>query len=423
MPLLPRTATADARRVLLVRSLRAFADGYVAILLPLHLAARGLDALAVGLIATATLLGSALLTLALGAAAHRLRRRPMLLAAALLMAATGLGFAGFETFWPLLLVAFVGTINPSSGDVSLFLPLEHTVLAESVAPRERTSLFAAYSFVGSVVAACGALSAGAVDWLAGRFAPAAVMDAMFLLYAAIGLAAFLLYRGLSPRAEAPGDAPPAPLGESRGKVYRLAALFSLDALGGGFVVNAMLALWLFECFDLSAAAAGTIFFATGLCTSVSYFAAVWIAGRIGLIRTMVFTHVPANLLLIAAAFAPTVETAAGLLILRSFLSSMDVPARSSYVMAVVSPAERPAAASFTAVPRSLASALPPSASGWLLGLTSFGWPLVIGGVLKLAYDVLLLRSFAGERPPEEQAAAQPPTQPPKTQPPTSERAR
>lgn len=418
MPLLPRTATADARRVLLVRGLRAFADGYVAILLPLHLAARGLDAFAVGVIATATLLGSALLTLALGAAAHRLRRRPMLLAAALLMAATGLGFAGFETFWPLLLVAFVGTINPSSGDVSLFLPLEHTVLAESVAPQERTSLFAAYSFVGSVIAACGALSVGAVDWLAGRFAPAAVMDAMFLLYAAIGLAAFLLYRGLSPRAEAPGDAPPAPLGESRGKVYRLAALFSLDALGGGFVVNAMLALWLFERFDLSAAAAGTIFFATGLCTSVSYFAAVWIAGRIGLIRTMVFTHVPANLLLIAAAFAPTVETAAGLLILRSFLSSMDVPARSSYVMAVVSPAERPAAASFTAVPRSLASALPPSASGWLLGLTSFGWPLVIGGVLKLIYDILLLRSFAGERPPEEQAAAQPPTQPS-----TSERAR
>lgn len=399
--LLPPIGTSDSSRVLLARSLRAFGDGYVAILLPLHLGLRGLDALAIGAITTATLLGSALLTLALGFVAHRIRRRRLLLAAALLMTATGIGFVSFATFWPLLLVAFVGTINPSSGDVSVFGPIEHTVLTQSVAPAQRTALFARYSFTGSVIGACGALAAGLVDWLDGLMTSAAVLDAMFLLYGAIGLVTFLLYRGLSPAAEAPNDVPPAPLGPSRRRVYTLAALFSLDAFGGGFIVNTLLALWLFERFELAVATAGTIFFATGLCSAVSYFIAVRVAARFGLINTMVFSHLPSNLLLIAAAFASTAAVAAGLLVLRSFLSQMDVPTRSSYVMAVVSPAERPAAASVTAVPRSLAAALAPALSGWLLGLSGFGWPLVIAGSLKIVYDLLLLRLFAQERPPEE----------------------
>ncbi len=411
MPLFPASATADARRVLLVRAMRAFGDGYVAILLPLHLADRGFGAPAVGTIVTATLLGSALLTLAFGATAHRLRRRPVLLGASLLMVGTGLGFAGLEDFWPLLLVALVGTVNPSGGDVSVFLPIEHTVLTQAVAPQERTAMFAHYSFLGSIVGAAGALAVGAVDWLAGLADRATVSDAMFLLYGAIGCFAFAIYRGLSPAIEAPGDAPPAPLGPSRRKVWRLAALFALDAFGGGFIVNALLALWLFERFGLSAAEAGMIFSAAALCAAASYFAAVRIAGRIGLVNTMVFTHVPANLLLIGVAFAPTAAWAAALLILRSLLSNMDVPTRSSYVMAVVSPAERPAAASFTIVPRSLAAAAPPAISGWLLGLSTFGWPLVIGGVVKLVYDLLLLRMFAHDRPPEERAAEPNPADP------------
>jgi MFS family permease len=389
---------ADARRVLMTRALRAFGDGYVAILLPVHLSLLGYDALAIGAISTATLLGSALLTLGLGFVAHRVPRRRALLAASLLMLATGLSFASFEGFWPLLLVAFVGTRNPSSGDVSVFLPLEHTVLAQAAADGDRTAIFARYSFIGSVVAALGALAAGLVDWAAAFADRRTIVDLLFVLYGLLGLAAFWLYKNLSPAAEAGGEEPPAPLGPSRRHVYGLAALFSVDAFGGGFVVNSLLALWLFNRFSLDVATTGTIFFVTGLCSAFSYFAAVPLAKRFGLINTMVFTHLPANVFLVLAAFAPNIWLAVVLLVCRSLLSQMDVPTRSSYVMAVVTPPERPAAASLTAVPRSLASAVAPLLSGWLLGLSTFGWPLVIAGGLKIAYDLTLLRQFAHVKP-------------------------
>ncbi|QRM34504.1 MFS transporter [Microvirga sp. VF16] len=391
----------DIQRVLWARSLRAFGDGYVAILLPFHLASLGYDAFGVGIISTASLLGSALLTLALGLAAFRIRRRPALLAAALLMLATGLGFAGIEAFWPLLVIAFVGTLNPSGGDVSVFLPLEHTVLSHIVADEERTAAFARYSFVGAFFGALGALSVGVVDWLAAIVAPGTTSAVLFSLYGLLGLLTFLLYRDLSPQAEAGTDNPPAPLSPSRGIVYRLAALFSVDAFGGGLVINALLTIWLSERFGIGVATIGAILFVTSLCSAVSYFAAVPLARRFGLVNTMVFTHLPSNLFLILTAFAPTIWIAFGLLILRSLLSQMDVPARSSYVMAVVRPEERPAAASVTAVPRSLASAVAPLLSGWLLTVSPFGWPLVLAGTLKAAYDLTLLRQFSAVKPPEE----------------------
>ena len=391
----------DVTRVLLARSLRAFGDGYVALLLPLHLARLGYDAFAVGIVSTATLLGSALLTLSFGLASHRILRRGALLGAALLMAATGLGFAGIEEFWPLLLVAFVGTLNPSGGDVSVFLPLEHTVIAHVVADRDRTAAFARYSFVGAFFGALGALFVGTVDWLTPYIAPATTTASLFGLYGALGILTFLLYRRLSPRAEAGTDSAPAPLGPSRRTVYHLAALFSVDAFGGGLVVNALLALWLSARFGISISAVGSIFFVTSLCSAASYFAAVPLARRFGLVNTMVFTHLPSNLFLVLTAFAPTVWVALGLLIARGLLSQMDVPTRSSYVMAVVRPEERPAAASVTAVPRSLASAVAPLLSGWLLTLTPFGWPLVLAGAMKAAYDLALLRRFSKLKPPEE----------------------
>ena len=395
-----KTLPPDIRRVLWARSLRAFGDGYVAILLPLHLARLGYDAFGVGIISTATLLGSALLTLAFGLVAYRIPRRRRLLAAGLLMAATGIGFAGLEGFLPLLVIAFVGTLNPS-GDVSIFLPLEHTVIAHIVADEERTAVFARYSFVGAFFGALGALSVGMVDWLAPVIAPSVTVAALFGLYAAIGLLTFFLYRHLSLQVEAGTDNPSAPLGPSRGIVYRLAALFSVDAFGGGLVINALLALWLSERFGISVASIGAIFFVTSLCSAVSYFAAVPLAKRFGLINTMVFTHLPSSVFLILTAFAPTIWIAFGLLILRSLLSQMDVPTRSSYVMAVVGPEERPAAASVTAVPRSLASAVAPLLSGWLLTVSPFGWPLVLAGTLKAAYDLALLRQFSAIKPPEE----------------------
>lgn len=405
MNLIPPSAGPDARLVLLSRSLRAFADGYVAIILPLHLTALGYGPVEIGAIATATLLGSALLNLVVGFGGFQLSRRAMLLAASLLMAATGFGFAWVNGFWPLLLIAFLGTLNPSGGDVSIFQPLEQAILAQSIAPAERTALFARYSFLSSIMAALGALAAGAVDALTLVVDRATAIDGMFVLYGLIGLAAFAVYRPMTPDlAPDPANGEgrrQAPLGPSRGRVWRLAGLFALDSFGGGFIVNSLLALWLFQRFDLSAATTGTIFFATGLCSAISFFIAERLANRFGLVNTMVFSHLPANVLLIAAAFAPDPWLATGLLVARALLSQMDVPTRASFVMAVVTPAERPAAASLTTAPRSLASALAPSLSGWLLAASSFGWPLVLAGVIKIAYDLELLRQFARVKPPEE----------------------
>jgi MFS family permease len=400
---LPAGTSPDARLLFWVRALRAFGDGYISLLLPYYLLTLGFDAFQVGAIATATLLGSGLLTLAVGFVAYRFNYRTLLTAAALLMIGTGIGFAALQDFWPLLVVAFVGTMNPSSGDVSVFLPIEQALLSNAVTDRHRTALFARYSLIGSLVGALGALAAGIPDAL-GTMTPLsekAALQSMFLLYALIGGIALVIYRRLSARRELPGSASATPLGKSRKTVYTLAALFSLDAFGGGFVIQSLLALWLFERFDLSVTTTGTIFFWTGVCSAFSYLVAVRIAARIGLINTMVFTHLPANVFLILVPFMPTLPLAIGLLVARSALSQMDVPTRTSYVMAVVSPAERSAAASVTAVPRSLASALSPIFAGYLLGLSLFGWPLVVGGVLKIVYDLMLLKMFRAVRPPEE----------------------
>jgi MFS family permease len=402
-PLLPSEATPDAGVLLKARAVRAFGDGFVSVLLPLHLTTLGFDGVQIGAVATTTLLGSAALTLVVGLVAYRLGRQLLLLRASLLMIATGLGFALVHDFWPLMVVAFVGTLNPSSGDVSVFLPTEQALLPQTISDRQRTALFARYSLVGSLVAATGALTAGLPELAAEQtgLSLSYALDGMFLLYAILGLIALLLYRGLSPAIEPATKTAPAPLTTSKGIVFKLAALFSLDSLGGGFVVQSLLALWLFQRFEVSIATAGAIFFWTGVLSAFSALAAVRVASRIGLLNTAVFTHLPANLFLVLTPFMPTVELAVACLLLRSALSQMDVPVRNSYVMAVVSPAERPAAASVTAVPRSLAAALSPLLSGWLLTLSVFGWPLVIGGVLKGVYDVLFLLMFKAVRPPEE----------------------
>ena len=232
----------------------------------------------------------------------------------------------------------------------------------------------------------------------------ASIQVMFGFYALLGLLAGIAYRGL-PRQTREPDAQPvqAPLDRSKKTVYTLAALFSLDAFGGGFVVQSMLALWLYQKFGLSLTTAGVIFFWTGVLTALSYLAAVRIADRFGLVNTMVFTHIPASLCLVLIPFMPNLTVVIALLFVRSALSQMDVPTRSSYVMAIVSPAERPAAASITAVPRSLASAVSPLLTGYMLGISSFGWPLIAAGGLKIVYDLMLLAMFRKVRPPEEAA--------------------
>ena len=384
----------ELRLLLLGRGLRAVVDGCVAVLLPAYLLALGHGVWEVGVLSTATLLGSALATLALGAWGHRAPQRSLLLGAALLMAATGLGFAGLTSFWPLLLVAFFGTLNPGAGDVSVFLPLEHARLAQVGEGRDRTRIFARYSLVGALCAALGALAAGLPDLLAETGVDRLeAQRGMFLVYAAVGLLIWRLYARIPMPVAQAAATPPMPLGPSRGVVIRLALLFSVDAFAGGLVVNSLLALWLFERFGLSLAAAGAFFFWSGLLGALSQLAAPWLARRIGLLNTMVFTHIPASMFLILAALATDMAWAMGLLLARAALSQMDVPARSAYVMAVVTPGERAAAASFTAVPRSLAAALSPALGGALFAAGWLAAPLIACGVLKIAYDLALWRSF------------------------------
>ncbi|MFL6675855.1 MAG: MFS transporter [Massilia sp.] len=395
-------APSTAARLLWVRGLRAFADGFVSLLLPIYLGMLGMPPFQVGVIVTVTLLGSGMLTLWVGLRAYRHDYRTLLLLATALMAATGIGFAVLSDFWPLLLVAFIGTLNPSGGDVSVFLPLEHALLARAADERRRTALFARYSVVGTLVAAVGTLFAGLPDMVAAAaHAPVqTAFQAMFGLYALVGVLSAWIYRKLPPQRPAAGRASDAPLKESKRRVLVLAALFSLDAFGGGFVVQSLLALWLFQKYQLSALAAGAIFFWTGVLSALSYLVAAKVADRFGLLNTMVFTHLPSSLLLIAIPFMPTLGWALALLLARSALSQMDVPTRSSYVMAVVTPRERPAAASITSVPRSLMAALSPVLAGYLLNRSTFGWPLVAAGAAKIVYDVLLYLMFRNVRPPE-----------------------
>ncbi|MES2959100.1 MAG: MFS transporter [Pseudomonadota bacterium] len=389
-----------ARTLIAGRALRGFVDGSVAVLLPAYLLALGHDSLAVGVLGTVTLLGSALATLALGAWGHRAAPRSLLLAAALLMAATGAAFAGFSAFAPLLVVAFVGTLNPGAGDVSVFLPLEHARLASLAhSSRERTTLFARYSLAGSLSAAFGALAVGVPAWLAPRLGWAMIdaLRSMFVLYAVIGLVMWWLYRRLPlPAAGAASNTAPAPLGPSRDVVVKLAALFSVDAFAGGLVLNSLVSLWLMQRFGLTLATAGAFFFWAGLLAAASQLAAPWLAQRIGLLNTMVFTHIPANLCLLAAALAPTLPLALALLLVRALLSQMDVPTRTAYVMSVVTPPERAAAASFTAVPRSLAAAASPALAGALFAAGWLAAPLLLCGVLKIAYDITLWRACRGQ---------------------------
>lgn len=403
MRILPPSASPDSRLLLTAKGLRATADGFVSVILPAYLLLLGFGPLQIGLLATLALAGSAVMTLAVGNFSLGLTARGLLLLASGVMVVTGLAFATVGSFWVLLAVGFVGPLNPSAGDVSMFLPLEHSLLAGSVSEQDRTALFSRYSLVGSLMGAAGSLLAAFPDLIVHHtgIAPVRAFQAMFLAYAAVGVASGFVYRALSVGHLETTRVTPRPLGPSRRHVHRLAALFGVDAFAGGLFVQSILALWLYRRFGLSVTVAAQIFFMTNLASALSFLAAAPLARRIGLVNTMVFTHLPSNLCLVLIPFIPSVEWSVVLLILRSLLSQLDVPTRSSYVMAIVTPAERSAAASLTSVSRGLASALGPVLSGYLLSLAAFGWPLLVGGLLKIGYDLSLFALFRKVRPPEE----------------------
>jgi len=374
----PSTPRPDIFYLYAARALRGFGDGFAIIILPVYLLAIGLSPQQVGIVASASLAGAGLAVV------------------------TGLVFPMVGAMTPVLLLAFIGTINPSAGDLGMLIPLEHALLTQETADRDRTSVFARYSLIGSLTTAAGSLAAAVPEFLtAGGFDQVGALRLMFYGYAALGLLAAVLYSRLPRDHMRAAIRPKSALGPSRTIVYKLAALFGLDAFAGGFVVQSLLALWLFQQFDLSLGAASAFFFCSSLLSALSFPIAAWLARRIGLVNTMVFTHIPSSLCLIAVAFTSNLTAALILLLVRSALSQMDVPTRSSYVMAVVTPAERTAAASVTAVPRSLASSISPAIAGFMLAGTFAALPLVVCGGLKIVYDLALLGMFRHTKPPEE----------------------
>lgn len=399
--------TRDAALLLASNFVRTTGYGLIGVLLVLRLAQIGLSPAQVGTVLSATLAGSALLIGFFITLADRIGRRRTLMFAALVMAASGLIFAFTSNYWVLILAALTGTISPTSSEIGPFESLEQAMTPEVISPQQRNEFFSWYSTVGAVAAALGSLLAGTIGWAQARLAldPPGVYGVYFVFFAGLGLVACVLFLAMSPRVEIKRGtqqrAGLAALGKSRGTVLRLAGLFGLDSFGGGFVVQSLIVLWFHQHFGVGAETLGPVFSAVQIIKAGSYLVAGRVANRIGLVNTMVFTHLPSNILLMLVPLAPTLPLAITFLLLRHTFSQMDVPTRQSYVVAVVSPEERTAAAGVTNAVRPIAQAISPTFAGLLLQVASGGLPFFIGGTLKIVYDLSLFFSFRAVKPPEE----------------------
>jgi MFS family permease len=389
----------DVALLFTTRIVRLFAYGFLSVVLVLYLAAIGIDEQRIGILLSLTLAGDVILSLVLTTRADAIGRRRTLLAGAVLMAVAAAVFASTRDFNLLLLAATIGVISPSGNEVGPFLAIEQVALAEVAANRDRTSLFAWYNLSGSFATAVGSLAGGVCTELlmARGFGTAASYRSVVIGYAILGCVLALIFVNVSPAIERePGQATAQTLfriERSRPVVLRLSALFALDSFAGGLVVQSVVAYWFSRRFGLSPALLGTIFFAANLLAGISALAAARIARRFGLINTMVFTHLPSNVLLLMVPFMPTLPLAIAVLLLRFSISQMDVPTRQSYVLAVVDPSERTAAAGITGVARTTGAALAPIIAVPLIGGSKQWLPFVAAGVLKILYDLLLLRGF------------------------------
>ena len=408
-----REQQAAARLILVMRGLRSLAYGLLAVILGVVLAGEGFSLAAIGALITFSLIGDMSGTYMIGLVADTWGRRRTLALLSLLMAATGLIF-GLVTSYPVLLVgAFFGTLGTSASETAPFLPIDQAMMAQITTIERRTALFARYNLVASLSVAVGALAAGLPDLLVHLGMPlASGIHLLFGVYAALALVVAGLAVQLSTYVEAPrnsavqvpGSGPRLvpKLSRSRGIVWRLTALFSVDALAGGLVVQSLMALYFHLRFGVALSGLSLLFFAANLLSALSFLAAVPLARRFGLLNTMVFTHLPSNVLLALVALVPTFPLAVTILLLRQLLSQMDVPTRQAYTMALVTPEERTAAASVTSLARSVGSAASPVLSGLLLqgSLLVFGLPFILAGTLKAAYDTSLWLLFRHVRLPE-----------------------
>jgi MFS family permease len=400
--------TRDAWLLFAARAVRMSGYGALGVILVLYLASAGFDAGQIGVLLTLTLVGDTLISLYLTTHADRIGRRRTLVIGALLMTGAGIVFAGSTGFLVLLVVATLGVISPSGNEVGPFLPIEQASLSEVTPANRRTSIYAWYNLTGSVATAVGALIAGLVVGVL-RGAGWSDIDAyrvILVSYALRGLLIVVIVRMVSAAIEVPpvdtSIARTLGLHKSRGVVFRLAALFSLDAFGGGLIVQSLLAYWFHSRFGLPEPVLGAIFFGANILAAVSALAAARIAARIGLINTMVFTHLPSNVLLMLVPLMPTVELAILVLLARFSISQMDVPARQSYTVSIVEPDERSAAAGVTGVARTTGAALSPLVAAPLFASAALAsWPFFLAGGLKIAYDLILWRLFRNRPPPDQ----------------------
>ncbi len=405
----------DGRILFSTRILRLFAYGFLSVILALYLSQIGLSEVNIGLLFTLTLLGDTVISLWITTHADRLGRRRMLIAGAVLMILAAALFAATRNFYLLLLAATIGVISPSGYEVGPFLSIEQASLTQLVPDRKRTRIFAWYNLAGSFATAFGALAGGGLSQLLQGLGTTRLLSyrVVVLGYGMMGLLIIVLFARLSAAIEvsdkilevpAGNPNPPSFLGlhGSQKIVLRLAALFSLDAFAGGFVIQSLIALWFNQKFGVGPAVLGAIFFGANILAGISALSAAWVASKIGLINTMVFTHLPSNVLLILVPFMPSLGLAIGLLLLRFSISQMDVPTRQSYTMAVVAPDERSAASGITGVARTIGASLSPIFTGVFLSNPALlGLPFVISGGLKIAYDLSLYFNFRAMKPPEE----------------------
>lgn len=411
----------DGRILFSTRILRLFGYGFLSVILALYLSQLGLSEVNIGLLLTLTLLGDTVISLWITTNADRIGRQRMLITGAILMILATVIFVSTRNFYLLLLAAVIGVISPSGNEVGPFLSIEQASLSQLISDRMRTKTFAWYNLVGFFATALGALAGGGFSQLLQElgYTPLLSYRVVLLGYGVVGLSMIALFARLSPAIEAPNlnsqhipsstpaetPNPRSRLGLHRSKniVFRLAALFSLDAFAGGFVIQSLMAFWFNQKFGVEPAVLGAIFFGANILSGVSALSAAWIAGKIGLINTMVFTHLPSNVLLMLVPFMPSLGLAIALLFVRFSISQMDVPTRQSYTMAVVAPDERSAASGITGVARTIGASLSPVFTGLFLSNPALlGMPFVISGGLKIVYDLALYFNFRAIKPPEEQ---------------------
>jgi len=386
----------DGLKILAARAVRSFAYGMLSVLLGVYLKERGLSSFEIGAIFSLAIAGGALSTLVASAMADRVGRRTYLLAAGVLMSAAGLAFALADGFPFLAVAALLGTVSPTATEVGPFLSIEQAMLPQTTAVERRTTAFAVYNLGGNVAAALGALAGGLPVVLETVTAldRGEALRAMFLIYAALGVIATLLFARLSQAVEVSEERRPLTgLRRSRGRVAGLSALFALDSFGGGFVIQSVVALWFFEKYGVPLERLGTLFFVSGLLSGASFLVAARLAGRFGLLNTMVFSHLPSNVLLMLVPLAPSLPLALAAYLSRMALSQMDVPTRQAYTVALVEPEERTAAAGTTNLSRTAAQAVSPSLGGLAMGSLSLSAPFLIGGGLKIVYDLVLFAAF------------------------------